>query len=117
MLTLMLLACGANEPATEAAPTSVAQVEQKTEHWELIGRVTPGKSLWPDAPPFEGGKAMIARCKERRPCAAERWRSTTGDTMDILLLERTIFFEDGRPEWPARWMSITGGFEAAWVTR
>jgi len=108
MLTLMLLACGANEPATEAAPTSVAQVEQKTEHWELIGRVTPGKSLWPDAPPFEGGKAMIARCKERRPCAAERWRSTTGDTMDILLLERTIFFEDGRPEWPARWMSITG---------
>ena len=46
-------------------------------------------------PPFEG-KAMVARCKERRPCAAERWRSTSGETMDLLLLERTIH-EDGRP--------------------
>ena len=51
---------------------------------------------------------MVARCKERRPCAAERWRSTSGETMDLLLLERTIHFEDGRPDWPARWMSITG---------
>jgi hypothetical protein len=28
--------------------------------------------------------------------------------MDVLLIERVLHFEDGRPDWPARWMSITG---------
>ena len=108
MLALMLLACGSTDPAPTAAPAPVSETAPQPEYWELVGRVTPGTSPWPDAPPFEGGKAMVARCKERRPCAAERWRSTSGETMDLLLLERTIHFEDGRPDWPARWMSITG---------
>ena len=108
MLALMLLACGSTDPAPTAAPAPVSETAPQPEYWEIVGRVTPGTSPWPDAPPFEGGKAMVARCKERRPCAAERWRSTSGETMDLLLLERTIHFEDGRPAWPARWMSITG---------
>ena len=108
MLALMLLACGSTDPAPTAAPAPVSETAPQPEYWELVGRVTPGTSPWPDAPPFEGGKAMVARCKERRPCAAERWRSTSGEIMDLLLLERTIHFEDGRPDWPARWMSITG---------
>ena len=108
MLALMLLACGSTDPAPTAAAAPVPETAPQPEYWELVGRVTPGTSPWPDAPPFEGGKAMIARCKERRPCAAERWRSTSGETIDLLLLERTIHFEDGRPDWPARWMSITG---------
>lgn len=105
---LLFLGCGAVEPQPDPTPTATVEASPKAEHWELIGRVTPGTSPWPDAPPFEGGKAMIAKCKERRPCAAERWRSTSGDIMDLLLLERTIHFEDGRSAWPARWMSITG---------
>ncbi len=28
--------------------------------------------------------------------------------MELLLLERTVFFEDDRPSWPARWLSING---------
>ncbi len=51
---------------------------------------------------------MVSRCKDRRPCAAERWRAEDGSQMDTLLLERTLFFEDEREPWPARWMSITG---------
>ena len=108
MLALMLLACGPTDPEPKVATAPATETAPKPEYWELVGRVTPGTSPWPDAPPFDGGKAMIARCKERRPCAAERWRSTSGETMDLLLLERTIHFEDGRPDWPARWMSITG---------
>ncbi len=107
MITLLLLACGAQAPQPDPAPPA-ADPTPETVHWELVGRVTPGTSRWPDAPPFEGGKAMIARCGDRRPCAAERWRSTKGETIDFLLRERTIHFEDGRPDWPARWMSITG---------
>ena len=108
MLALMLLACGPTDPKPKVATAPATETAPKPEYWELVGRVTPGTSPWPDAPPFDGGKAMVARCKERRPCAAERWRSTSGETMDLLLLERTIHFEDGRPDWPARWMSITG---------
>ena len=108
MLALMLLACGPTDPEPKVATAPATETASKPEYWELVGRVTPGTSPWPDAPPFDGGKAMVARCKERRPCAAERWRSTSGETMDLLLLERTIHFEDGRPDWPARWMSITG---------
>ena len=108
MLALMLLACGPTDPEPKVATAPATETAPKPEYWELVGRVTPGTSPWPDAPPFDGGKAMVARCKERRPCAAERWRSTSGETMDLLLLERTIHFEDGRPDWPARWMSITG---------
>ncbi len=104
---VLLAACTSSQgEPTIAAPAS--STAAKTHHWELVGRVTPSASAWPDAPPFEGGKAMIDRCGDRRPCAAERWRSTTGETMDLLLRERTIHFEDGRPDWPARWMSITG---------
>ena len=94
MLALMLLACGPTDPEPKVATAPATETAPKPEYWELVGRVTPGTSPWPDAPPFDGGKAMVARCKERRPCAAERWRSTSGETMDLLLLERTIHFED-----------------------
>lgn len=111
---LWLIACTGTD-VSDVTPTGEAAAVAPSppiEHWELVGRVTPGSSVWPDAPPFEGGKAMIARCRERRPCAAERWRSDSGNTMDLTLIERTIFFEDGRPPWPARWMSITGTLRA-----
>ena len=111
---LALFACG--DGTTAVVGSSVSAETRATEmpvvHWELVGRVTPGDSAWPDAPPFAGGKAMVERCRERRPCAAERWRSDDGRIMDLTLIERTIVFEDGRPSWPARWMSITGTLRA-----
>ncbi len=103
---ILLTGCtGFTTPAVEPEPVTPPM---DTLHWELVGRVTPNTSLWPDAPPFKGGKAMIKRCRDRRPCAAERWRSETGEVFDMLLLERTIHFEDGRSSWPARWLSING---------
>ena len=102
---LLFIACSGPD---SSAPEHPATSSPKTSHWELIGRVTPNVSKWPDAPPFEGGKAMIERCRERRPCAAERWRSESGEVVDFLLLERTIYFQDERPPWPARWLSING---------
>ena len=96
-----------DETRTQGRDGTSTETEQKTEYWEPSVASHPGR-VHGQMRPFDGGKAMVARCKERRPCAAERWRSTSGETMDILLLERTIHFEDGRPDWPARWMSITG---------
>lgn len=109
----LALACGGTSdtpPSPESEPTPVT--DPAITHWELVGRVTPGTSVWPDAPPFKGGKSMIERCADRRPCAAERWRSEDGQTMDLTLIERTIFFEDGTEPWPARWMSISGVLRA-----
>lgn len=115
-ILLALVACGDGLPVADRGPHAAATTPQATGepvvHWELVGRVTPGDSVWPDAPPFDGGKAMVERCRERRPCAAERWRSDDGRIMDLTLIERTIVFEDGRPPWPARWMSITGTLRA-----
>lgn len=109
MITLLLLCIGCSEkPAQQPQPVSVKAPAPNVVHWELVGRVTPNQSVWPDAPPFEGGRDMIARCKDRRPCAAERWRAQDGTEMDTVLIERTLFFKDGREPWPARWMSITG---------
>jgi len=107
-IAYLAIVLGCNSPTPEAPSVAKKSDKEPTVHWELVGRVTPSASRWPDAPPFEGGKAMVERCRERRPCAAERWRSESGDTFDVLLLERTLYFEDGRPPWPARWLSING---------
>jgi len=107
-IAYLAISLGCTNPPPEAPTVAKKSDKESTVHWELVGRVTPNASRWPDAPPFEGGKAMIERCRERRPCAAERWRSESGDTFDVLLRERTLHFEDGRPPWPARWLSING---------
>jgi len=109
VLVMFLLGIGCStDPAQQPTASAPETPDPAVVHWELVGRVTPSKSAWPDAPPFEGGQEMIARCKERRPCAAERWRAQDGTEMDTVLVERTLFFSDGREPWPARWMSITG---------
>jgi hypothetical protein len=105
---MLATACTSSAPETTAPATPVKTTDNPVVHWQLTGRVTPGTSVWPDAPPFQGGKAMIAKCRERRPCAAERWTAEDGTTMDLTLIERTMYFEDGREPWPARWMSISG---------
>ena len=104
----MLAACS-HEPVHDTKETSA---EDKTVYWELVGTVGPKKSRFPSPPPFEGGRALIERCKERRPCSAERWRSTSGEIMDMVLIERTFYFADGRPAWPAQWMDINGVLRA-----
>ncbi len=110
-----VLACSTstpNEPqSVHPVPSALGSADPIT-HYELVGRVTPGTSDWPDAPPFKGGKEMVSKCRERRPCAAERWRAEDGQLIEFTLIERTIYFEDGRPPWPARWMSITGVLRA-----
>lgn len=106
---LLMFACGqgpSSTPAMPSQPSSTAQTS--TTHWQMVGRVTPNPSTLPDAPPFEGGKELVSRCHDRRPCAAERWQSETGETMNLLRLADKIHFPDGRKPWPARWMSING---------
>ncbi|MAY81235.1 MAG: hypothetical protein CL930_10680 [Deltaproteobacteria bacterium] len=107
-VTLLMFACSQNTPTTPSAVAPSTNSQAAATHWEMIGRVTPTVSQHPDAPPFEGGKELVARCHDRLPCAAERWRSENGEVMDILRLADKIHFPDGRKPWPARWMSING---------
>ena len=93
-------------------PGVPAEAKDKRLHWELIGAVGPKQSKYPSPPPFEGGRALIELCKERRPCAAERWRSENGESLDMVLIERTYHFQDDRKSWPAQWVSITGTLRA-----
>jgi hypothetical protein len=109
-LLILVLACGVETPSTTNAPASAKPEEPQpaVTHWQLVGRVTPGASPYPDAPPFEGGKMLVSRCRDRRPCAAERWKSEGGEFMNLLRLADKIHFPDGRKPWPAQWMSISG---------
>lgn len=106
---LLACACGSS-PTQEIAPTSqkAATTIPAITHWEMVGRVTPKTTHHPTAPPFEGGKKLVKRCQDRLPCAAERWKSQSGEFMDILRMTDQIHFPDGRKPWPARWMSING---------
>jgi hypothetical protein len=106
---LLMFACEqSSTPTPSTTPTASHAGQTATTHWEMVGRVTPNISNTPDAPPFEGGKDLVARCHDRRPCAAERWKSENGEVMNVLRLADKIHFPDGRKPWPARWMSISG---------
>jgi hypothetical protein len=77
--------------------------------WVLQGRVTPGASPHPDAPPFAGGKTLIGQCGSIRPCAAERWVQEGHPEVSLQLLRRgsEIYREDGT-KWSAQWWTISG---------
>ncbi len=81
-------------------------------HWEMVGSVTARKSDYPAPPPFDGGRQLAEKCRERRPCAAERWKSESGEIMDMLLIERTYHFANDRKQWSAQWVGITGTLRA-----
>jgi hypothetical protein len=111
LAALTLLGCS-DSADTEPVVTQAAKEKTTATHWELVGTVGPKKSRLPAPPPFEGGRTLIERCKERRPCGAERWRSESGQIMDMVLIERTFYFSDERPTWPAQWVTINGVLRA-----
>ena len=119
LLAGLLLACrGAPREAPAAdAPEPPAAAPRAL--YRLAGRVTPDRSPFPDAPPFAGGEALIARCGETRPCAAERWaRLASPDgaagAEELLLLRvgDRVIGADGEPDWPAAWKRLRGTLAA-----
>ena len=108
MLLLVFTGCSPSgpDPSTSALPTP------QVTHWEMVGAVGVKATKYPAPPPFEGGRKLTEECRERRPCAAERWRSEERVIMDMVLIERTYHFADGRTPWPAQWVGITGTLRA-----
>lgn len=105
---MLLVACDAIVGNKQAPPQDSTPPDQA---WRLIGRVTPDRSTLPDAPPFEGGRALIKKCGTLRPCAAERWRKQSGEHIDLLRVRDEIHHPDGSV-WNGRWWSISGVLRA-----
>ncbi len=106
----MGLAAGCTEPATpaegSAESATVAPVEAIT--WRLTGRVTPYASTLPAQPPFDGGKALLARCDGVEPCAAEQWTGPQGQTRETLWRGTELMDLRSDSVWPATWKRLDG---------
>ena len=108
---LALAACRDAPPAAAPEPPRLL--------YRLAGRVTPDRSPFPDALPFAGGEALVARCGETRPCAAERWApvaspegSATGEALVLLRAGDRVTGAAGEPDWPATWKRLRGTLAA-----
>ena len=105
MLAVAMLALACTDDPKPVPPTRMVK---PTRSWTLEGRVTPNVSSFPDAPPFQGGKTMIADCGEQRPCAAERWKTDNGDTLDMVRIADKMKVVGDPAKWNARWRKLSG---------
>ena len=113
-LALVGLACSGT-PVSETSPPGGAVGSEGAGApvvWTLAGRVTPFRSTFPAALPFEGGRDLVAQCAGVEPCAAERWRAPDGRHRDLLLRGASIDELSSGEAWPGAWQRVDGSLAA-----